>query len=79
MITQIGMAAGAIWQFLDERGTSLFSQMAEELPDSSELLLMALGWLAREGHVTVSPDGADYRVALRSSHRENPAPAEGVR
>jgi len=66
MITQIGMAAGAIWQFLDERGASRFSQIADELPDSSELLFMALGWLVREGYVVVHHEGTDYRVALRN-------------
>ena len=65
MITQIGMAAGAIWQFLDERGTSLFSQMVDTLQESPELLLMALGWLAREGYVLVSSDGAEFRITLR--------------
>ena len=61
---------GEFIPLLDERGASLFSQMADELPDSSELLFMALGWLAREGYVVVSLEGADYRVALRSARTE---------
>jgi len=69
MITQIGMAAGAIWQFLDEHGKSRLSEMVEDLRESEELLLMALGWLAREGYVVVSLEGADYRVALRNERK----------
>ena len=66
MITEIGLAAGTIWQFLDERGESRLSDMARKLEESPEALLMALGWLAREGHVVVSQDGTDYRLSLRS-------------
>lgn len=65
MITEIGLAAGAIWQFLDERGESRFSELAGRLGESEALLFMALGWLAREGYVLVSCDGTDFRVALR--------------
>lgn len=69
MITEIGLAAGTIWQCLDERGESRFSELVGHLGESEELLFMALGWLAREGYVLVSRDGTDLRVALRPSRR----------
>lgn len=69
MITEIGLAAGAIWQFLDERGESRFSELAGRLGESEALLFMALGWLAREGYVVVNHEGTDYRLALRNERK----------
>ncbi|MBI3021674.1 MAG: winged helix-turn-helix domain-containing protein [Candidatus Omnitrophica bacterium] len=79
MITEIGLAAGSIWQFLDERGESRFSELVGCLGESEELLFMALGWLAREGYVVVNQEGADYRITLRSSRCQGPASVGDVR
>ena len=65
MITEIGIVAGEIWHHLDEHGESAFSSMLKAIQRPKELILMSLGWLAREGHVLVQPVGADFRVALR--------------
>lgn len=67
MITEIGIVAGEIWHYLDEHGDALFSAMVSGIGRPKELVLMSLGWLAREGHVIVRQDGADLRVALRNS------------
>lgn len=67
MITEIGIVAGEIWHYLDEHGEVAFSKMVSGLDRSRDLALMSLGWLAREGHVIVRPDGGDLRVALRRS------------
>lgn len=67
MITEIGIVAGEIWHHLDSHGEVLFSQLAEGLDRSRDLVLMSLGWLAREGHVIVRQDGNDLRVSLRKS------------
>lgn len=51
MITEIGVAAGEIWKLLDEKGRLEFSEVIKENPDKKELMLMAFGWLCREGHI----------------------------
>ena len=65
MITEIGIVAGEIWHFLDGHGEVPFSQVVSGIERSRELALMSLGWLAREGHVSVRQDGKEFHVTLR--------------
>lgn len=65
MITEIGIVAGEIWHYLDSRGEVLVSRLARELNRSKELVLMSVGWLAREGHVVLNAKDKDYVVVLR--------------
>jgi hypothetical protein len=65
MITEIGIVAGEIWHHLDNHGEVSCAQLAAGIERSSELVLMSLGWLAREGHVIVRQEGKDFRVVLR--------------
>ena len=65
MITEIGIVAGEIWHYLDTHGEVLFSQLVTGIDRSRELILMSLGWLARESHVIVRQEGKDFHVALR--------------
>lgn len=64
MITEIGIVAGEIWHCLDEYGPSQFSVMLSKLGRPKDIVLMSLGWLAREGHVILEGEG-DYRISLR--------------
>ena len=65
MITEIGLAAGDIWHYLDVKGEAFLSDMAKDLERSRDLLLMSLGWLEREGHIVVLKNEGDYKVSLR--------------
>lgn len=65
MITEIGIVAGEIWHYLDKQGEVSFSKMVAGIRQPRDLALMSVGWLAREGHVVVRAEGADYRVHLR--------------
>ncbi len=64
MITEIGIAAGDIWHYLDEKGSATLDQLTKGIGKPRELLLMSLGWLAREGHVTLSGPESGYRASL---------------
>lgn len=64
MITRIGIAAGDIWHYLDENGKVDFSNIIKDINKPRDLLLMSLGWLAREGHVKVEEVSGDYEVEL---------------
>jgi len=65
MITEIGIVAGEIWTFLDKSGQVDLEYLAKGIERPREIILMSLGWLAREGHVVVEKSGADYLVYLR--------------
>lgn len=70
MITEIGIVAGEIWDFLDKYGQISLEQLMVGIGKSRELTLMSLGWLSREGHVLVKGDGLDYQISLRKKDQE---------
>jgi hypothetical protein len=65
MEAEIGTAAGALWQYLDQHGRTGASKLRKEtaLPDA--LFYMALGWLAREGQIQLTQDKRSLVVDLR--------------
>jgi len=67
MITEIGIVAGEIWHYLDSKnGESRFSDLNKDVDRSKDILLMSLGWLAREGYVVLEQLSAeDYKITLR--------------
>ena len=66
MITEIGIVAGDIWHYLDSRKTSDLNELVKGIDKNRNVVLMSLGWLAREGHVILEQVGPDnYTVTLR--------------
>ena len=65
MITKIGIIAGEIWHFLDKNGIVSLDDLTGGVDRSKELILMSLGWLAREGHVLVESQAGAYMISLR--------------
>ena len=65
MITEIGIVAGDIWHYLDQNRTCKLSQLVQAIDKDRNVVLMSLGWLAREGHVIMETEGADYNITLR--------------
>jgi len=52
MITWIGLCAGEVWHYLDTHGGhASLDVLLTGIDAPRETLLMAVGWLAREGHV----------------------------
>jgi len=67
MITQIGIVAGEIWQHLDKNGSSDLDGLVSSTGRSRELVLMSLGWLAREGHIQLEDPKSGYKASLKPS------------
>jgi hypothetical protein len=65
MITEIGIVAGDIWHYLDQHRTRTLKQLIAAIDKDRTLVLMSLGWLAREGHVIMEQEGEDYKITLR--------------
>ena len=64
MITEIGITAGHIWHYLDEKQQATLEELKKSMGEKKELILMSLGWLAREGHVNLREDNGVYRASL---------------
>ncbi len=64
MITEIGITAGEIWHYLDEHVQVNLSQLTSGIDKPRDVILMSLGWLAREGHVVLEGE-KDYKIYLR--------------
>ncbi len=64
MITEIGITAGDIWHYLDKHGSATLNQLTQGIGKPRELLLMSLGWLAREGHVSLGDEKSGYIARL---------------
>ena len=71
VITQIGIVAGEIWNYLEkhEKAAPLASVISN-LGKDRDLVLMSIGWLAREGHVVLEGDAPDYTVRLTNERME---------
>ncbi len=65
MITEIGIAAGDIWHYLDQHRASTLTELTHNIDKNRNVMLMSLGWLAREGHVIMEDLGSDYKITLR--------------
>ncbi|MBM3252213.1 MAG: hypothetical protein FJZ11_05515 [Candidatus Omnitrophica bacterium] len=65
MIMEIGIVAGDIWHFLDQHGQVTLFELVSGIDKSRDLILMSLGWLAREGHVLLEREGEEYKISLR--------------
>lgn len=65
MITQIGIAAGEVWHYLDAHGDVLLSDMVKHIDKPRDIILMSVGWLAREGHVVLVVAENNFKITLR--------------
>jgi chitinase len=67
MITRIGLVAGDIWNYLEaHKRKASVNDMIEDLNKDKNIVLMSLGWLAREGHIVLEGDEGNYTVILTS-------------
>lgn len=66
MIEDIGNAAGEIWRFLEQQTEPVnLTTLKKNVPISSSLLMMGLGWLAREGKVNIESLEASYQISIK--------------
>jgi hypothetical protein len=65
MQTQIGEAAGVIWKYLDQHSEATLSELNKATKLSEQLLLMGLGWLAREEKLNFVQNKRSLKVSLK--------------
>jgi hypothetical protein len=64
-ISQIGETAGQVWQILNSRGTLTIPKLVKEIDVPRDVIMQALGWLAREGKIDIEEDSRTKTVSLR--------------
>ena len=62
---EIGETAGKVWQVLSTDGPQTVAQLGKKIKEASEILYLALGWLAREDKIEITPEKKTFRVQLK--------------
>lgn len=65
MIQQIGETAGKIWRLLNEYGEARLSQLRLGVNADPNLILQAIGWLAREDKLRFEKNGRYVTYSLK--------------
>ena len=60
----IGLAAGEVWQLLKQKGRMSLRTVERGVPGPRPRVLMALGWLAREGKIALEHRGHELEFWL---------------
>jgi Winged helix-turn-helix domain (DUF2582) len=63
----IGTEAAVIWQALHSQGELSLAQLKREVKGKSPLFDWAIGWLAREDKIVLTPEKRSFRVELRKT------------
>jgi hypothetical protein len=65
-IGEIGEVAGLIWRTLDLKGPLTTAKLVKELDDTPrDVVMQALGWLAREDKLEIEEEGRSRLVSLK--------------
>jgi hypothetical protein len=63
-VEQIGETAGDIWHLLYESGSLPLTKVIKKADAPRDVVMQALGWLAREGKLTIDEEGRKKIVSL---------------
>ena len=65
MPEQVGLAAGSIWHYLAENGATSVAKLVKELSEEEKIIQRSIGWLAREGKITLDVVNRVETLALK--------------
>jgi hypothetical protein len=65
MIQLIGETAGKIWRLLNENGEASLSQLKRGVKADPNLIVQAIGWLAREDKLHIEKKGRSVIYSLK--------------
>ena len=65
IVMQIGATAGLVWQALSKHGPLTMAKLVKEVGEPRDLVMQAIGWLAREDKITIVEERRTRVVALR--------------
>jgi hypothetical protein len=65
MQEEIGKTAGAIWDALNTRGEQSVSELKKAVKGKEPTFDWAIGWLARESQIVITPEKRSFRIRLK--------------
>ncbi len=67
MITWIGLCAGEVWSYLDQHdGKASLGELLSKIKAPKETILMAVGWLGREGYILIEGKIPNIKIKLNA-------------
>ncbi len=64
-ITRVGETAGVVWRTLDSAGPMSMAKLVKAAGEPRDVVMLALGWLAREDKIDIEDNGRSRIVRLR--------------
>ena len=64
-VDQVGETAGLVWTYLDTHGPQTLTKLVRSVDAHRDLVLQAVGWLAREEKLWIDETGRTKTVRLR--------------
>jgi hypothetical protein len=62
----VGQTAGIVWQHLASAGPASLTGLAKEIAVPRDLVMQAIGWLAREDKVVITQNGRNRTISLKN-------------
>ncbi len=63
----IGITAGAIWRALEAKGELPLAQLKKVVNGNTPYFYWAVGWLAREDKIVITPESRSFRLRLKKT------------
>lgn len=64
-LIHIGDTAGAVWRALSAEGRMSLAKLVKTVGEPRDVVMQALGWLAREDKIWIEDEGRSRMVSLR--------------
>jgi predicted transcriptional regulator len=64
MLTEIGSAAGSVYCYLAKNGEVTLANLKKNLDLKPDMITYSLGWLAREGKISITKKGNSTKILL---------------
>ena len=63
-VDHVGETAGEVWHILDRKGPLSMAKLVKAAGEPRDVVMQALGWLAREEKIRVEEEGRSRVVSL---------------
>jgi hypothetical protein len=64
-VAQIGETAGVVWKTLTDNGPMTMAKLVKAVGGPRDLVMQAIGWLAREDKINIEEERRSRIISLR--------------